>query len=261
VGSTTRTRQVRTLIVHGEAALRAQLHRLCADRSDLDVIAEATTGLQAIDVIQASAADLLLLDARLPDMSGFELLTSLVPEAAPATVMVTCARDEAARRPAGMNVEFLYTPVETSLFNAAVDHAISDTAMADAPWAGAVRPTARSFWPPQIIGEKSGRFYFLDACEIEYLASAGNYVVAHLGPHGYLARATLKRMSAQLAPLGFVQIERSLLVNLHQVEHVERRDRGQYCFVMRSGARLVSSRERHADIHALLLGATIPGRM
>jgi DNA-binding NarL/FixJ family response regulator len=78
-----RPRNVRTLIVNGEAAVRAQLQRLCADRPELDVIAEATNGAQAIDVIQARDTDLLLLDARLPDMSGIDLLRSLVPEAAP----------------------------------------------------------------------------------------------------------------------------------------------------------------------------------
>lgn len=231
--------------------MRAQLHRLCTDRPDLEVIAESTNGSQAIDVIQGGNADLLLLDARLPDMSGFELLRSLVPERAPATIMVTSVQDETGLRPAGINVEFLYKPVEPPLFNAAVDHATR-------VYTG--RPIARSFWPPQIVGEKSGRFYFLDACEVEYVASTGNYVVAHLGANGYLTRTTLKRMLEQLAPLGFVQIDRSLLVNLRQVAHVERRDRGQYGFVMRGGDRLVSSRERHAEIRALLLGANVPRR-
>ena len=68
-----------------------------------------------------------------------------------------------------------------------------------------------------------------------------------MGANEFLARATLKGISARLAPLGFVQIERSLLVNLRQVAHVERHDRGQFCFVMRSGARLVSSRERGGE--------------
>jgi len=239
---------VRTLIVNGEAALRAQLHQLCADRPDLDVIAEATNGMQAIDVIQGGDADLLLLDARLPDMSGFELLRALVPEQAPATIMVTSAQDGTSAGPAGISVEFLYKPVDPPLFNAAVDHAISD----------AVCSTARSLWPPRIICEKAGRFYFLDAHEVEYLAAAGNYVAAHLGANEYLTRTTLKSLSAQLALLDFVQIDRSLLVNLRQVAHVERRDRGQYCFVMRSGAQLVSSRERHGSIRALLLGHAPP---
>ena len=42
------------------------------------MISEATNGTQAIDLIQRGDADLLLLDARLPDMGGFELLRSLV---------------------------------------------------------------------------------------------------------------------------------------------------------------------------------------
>src|SRR4030095_12313315 len=52
-----RPKNVRTLIVNGEAAARAQLYRLCADRPDLDVVAEATSGAQAIDVIHSSDAD------------------------------------------------------------------------------------------------------------------------------------------------------------------------------------------------------------
>ena len=237
-----RPRNVRTLIVNGEPAVREQLHRLCADRPELDVIAEATNGAQAIDVIQARDTDLLLLDARLPDMSGLDVLRSL-PEAAPATIMVS-ARHEADPKPAGLNVSYLYKPVAPPQFNAAVDHAIADRAGARA-----------DVWPPQIIGEKAGRIYFLDTHDVEYLASAGNYVVAHVGANEYLARATLKRISPQLEPLGFMQIERSLLVNLRRVAHVERYQRGQFCFVMRSGARLISSRERGGDIRAFLLGA------
>ena len=239
--------------------MREQLHRLCADRQDLDVIAEATNGLQAIDVIQASDADLLVLDARLPDMSGFELLRSVDPQMAPAAIMVASPEDRARGQPAGINVEYIYKPVDRPHFNAAVDHAIADSVIPAATFEAS--EPARALWPPQIIGEKSGRIYFLAAHEVEYVASAGNYVVAHMGGNEYLARATLKSMAAQLAPVGFVQIERSLLVNLRQLSHVERRDRGQYCFVMRSGARLVSSRDRSGEIRALLLGATLPQRL
>ena len=87
------------------------------------------------------------------------------------------------------------------------------------------------------------------------MAAAGNYVVAHVGTNEFLARATLKRIATRLAPLGFVQIERSVMINLRQVSYVERHDRGQFCFVMRSGARLISSRERSGEIRPLLLGA------
>jgi two-component system, LytTR family, response regulator len=245
-----RSRQVRTLIVNGEDAVRAQLHRLCECRPDLDVIAEARNGAQAIDVIQENDAELLLLDARLPDMTGFDLLRTIVPEVAPATIMVS-ARNEPDLRPSGISVNYLYKPVDPPQFNAAVDHAIADTSFS-------IEAEPGDPWSPQIIGEKAGRIYFLEAHEVEYLESAGNYVVAHVGASQFLARATLKRMSARLAPLGFVQVERSLLVNIRRVAHVERQERGQFCFVMRGGARLVSSRERGAALRAFLLGAISP---
>jgi len=242
---------VRTLIVNGEDAVRAQLHRLCERRPDLDVIAEASSGAQAIGVIHEGDAELLLLDARLPDMTGFDLLRSIVPESAPATIMVS-ARNEPDLHPSGISVNYLYKPVDPPQFNAAVDHAIADAA------SNGEAETGGGLWAPQIIGEKAGRIYFLQAHEVEYLESAGNYVVAHAGTHGFLARATLKCMSTRLAPLGYVQIERSLLVNLRQVAYIERHERGQFCFVMRGGARLVSSRERGASLRALFLGAISP---
>jgi DNA-binding LytR/AlgR family response regulator len=232
---------VRTLIVNGESAIRSQLHRLCIDRPDLDVVAEVTSGAQAIDVIHDSDAHLLLLDAKLPDMSGTDVLRSLNPEATPATIMVS-SRLDAEPKPAGVDVKVLYKPVNPPQFNDAVDQAIG--------------ARVAEIWPPRIVGEKAGRIYFLDAHDVEYLKSAGNYVVAHVGTNEYLARATLKRISTRLAPLGFVHIERSLLINIRQLSYVEKHDRGQFSFVMRSGARLVSSRERSGEIRAFLSGVT-----
>jgi DNA-binding LytR/AlgR family response regulator len=54
--------------------------------------------------------------------------------------------------------------------------------------------------PPQIIGEKSGRIYFIDAHQVEYLASAGNYVVTHVGTQEFLTRATLKGILRDCCP-------------------------------------------------------------
>lgn len=151
------------------------------------------------------------------------------------------ARDDAGQQHAGVDVDFLYPVEEAPQFDAPASPLVAD-----------------GLWPPQIIVEKSGRIYFLAAQEVEYLASAGNYVVAHVGGQEFLTRATLKCMSARLAPLGFIQVERSLLVNLRRVAYVERLDRGQFCFVMRGGARLVSSRERSATLRAFFLGVTCP---
>ena len=146
-----RAKHVRTLIVNGESAVRAQLHQLCEDRQDLDVIAEATSGAQALDILQGGDANLLLLDARLPDMSGFELLRALVPEATPPTIMMS-TRQAARHQPSGINLNFLYKPVDPPQFNAAVDHAIADSVDAQTTIDESAGPQSAP-WPPQIVGE------------------------------------------------------------------------------------------------------------
>jgi two-component system LytT family response regulator len=255
VNSALRSTRLRTLIVNGEPAMRAHLQRLCAIRPELDVIGEAASGSQAIDVFQKRGADLVLLDSRLPDMSGYDCLKSLTRDGTPSTVMVTTGAEEPMDEAAGVRLSYLPRPIGLPRFNAAIDQALAESF--DGPIAIAeFAPIWERGLPPQIIGEKARKFYFLDAHTVEYLASAGNYVATHAGGEEFLTRATMKRMSALLEPLGFVRIERSLLVNPRQVAYVERRDRGQYGFMLRSGQRLVSSRERSAAVRALLLSAT-----
>ncbi|MBS0422433.1 MAG: LytTR family transcriptional regulator [Proteobacteria bacterium] len=93
----------------------------------------------------------------------------------------------------------------------------------------------------QIIGEKSRRLYFIDVKNIDYVESEANYVALHVEDERYLARNTMKHLAVALGPMGFVRIERSLLINLRRVAFAERIDRGAFAFTLRNGRRLISS--------------------
>lgn len=92
-----------------------------------------------------------------------------------------------------------------------------------------------------LIGEREHRFYPLIAETIDYIESDGNYVTLRTRNSKYVSRDTIKRLSVELAGLGFVQIERSLLVNIRAVLHVESVGRGSFSFTLSSGACLQSS--------------------
>ena len=94
---------------------------------------------------------------------------------------------------------------------------------------------------PQITGEKAQRLYYLDAEAIDYVESEATCVALYVDDERYLARNTLKQLAAVLEPLGFVRIERSVLINLRKVAFAQRLDRGAFVFVLRNGRRLVSS--------------------
>ena len=111
---------------------------------------------------------------------------------------------------------------------------------------------------PQITGEKAQRLYFIDVESIDYVESAANSVAVHVDDEKYLARNTLKHLAEMLEPLGFVRIERSVLLNLRKVAFAQRLDRGAFVFVLRNGRRLVSnSKYRKAILEEIRHGQFI----
>jgi DNA-binding LytR/AlgR family response regulator len=92
-----------------------------------------------------------------------------------------------------------------------------------------------------VIGERERRLYPLNAETIDYIESDGNYVTIRAGNSKYISRDTIKRLAAELADVGFVRIERSLLVNIRAVLHVESVGRGTFAFTLSSGSCLHSS--------------------
>ena len=94
---------------------------------------------------------------------------------------------------------------------------------------------------PQITAEKAQRLYTIDAEAIDYVESEANNVALHVDDEKYVTRNSLKHLAGVLAPLGFVRIEHSVLLNLRRVAFAQRLDRGAFVFTLRSGRRLVSN--------------------
>jgi two-component system, LytTR family, response regulator len=112
-----------------------------------------------------------------------------------------------------------------------------------------------------LVGERERRLYPLDPQKIDYIESDGNYVSIRSGNAAYISRDTIKRLADELAPLGFIRIERSLLVNIRAVLYAETVGRGRFAFTLSSGACLQSSSSyREAILQALPLAPSMSRR-
>lgn len=60
------------LIVEDQVIVRKGLRMILEQEADFTIIGEAGTGLEALQVMEQAQADLILLDIRMPDMSGIE---------------------------------------------------------------------------------------------------------------------------------------------------------------------------------------------
>ena len=246
------------LIVDDEPAARVGLIRLCERAQDMHVLGEADTGAKAIEAVESLRPDLMLLDADLPDMSGFDVLRALRRRHQRRTILVTAnARDAPGAFAAGA-IDYLVKPVNEAAFSASILRARARGVPRPAeprrlhPAMTAAAGGSDAGRPLFLVGEREHRLYPLDPFAIDYVESAGNYVTYHLSGVQYIARESLKRLDALLAPGGFVRIERSLLLNVRAIAYAQPIGHGSFAFTLVTGARLRSGHAYRDTILAAL---------
>lgn len=96
---------IRVALVDDQALFRAGIRMLVDSQPDLEVVAEASDGREALEVVRATRPDVVLMDIRMPVMDGLaataELLTDARTEGAPSpriVMLTTFDLDEAAAR-------------------------------------------------------------------------------------------------------------------------------------------------------------------
>jgi two-component system LytT family response regulator len=245
---------MRVLIVDGEPLARSILLGLCR-ATGLEIISQADSGAAALRAIQTHRPDLVLLDAVLPDMSGFELLHSVRGHAAPIPIIVTAQPQYALKAFEAQVLDYLIKPVRIERFQEAIRRARVRCEQKDigarAPLQSAWEASAANETPSQrhmLACERERRLYLLTLHKIDYIESYGNYVKIWSGASAYISRDSIKELAVRLAAAGFVRIERSLLLNLHCVSYIERLSHGKFAFTLNSGTRLESTPTFRAEI-------------
>ncbi|WP_119697823.1 response regulator [Microbacterium halotolerans] len=133
--------QVRVLVIDDDAAARALHARFVSETPGFTVTAAAGTGMAAIELGSHGGVDLILLDLRLPDVSGIEVLHRLrtLGTHSPDVMIISSSRDQVtvrqalAGRVAGYLVKpFTYEALAERLSRYRAQHRPSDEAQTHA---------------------------------------------------------------------------------------------------------------------------------
>lgn len=68
---------IKVLIVDDHALVRMGIRRLLEDMSDVDVVADAESGEQALAYVKTHSPDVVLLDMKMPGIDGWEVTRRL----------------------------------------------------------------------------------------------------------------------------------------------------------------------------------------
>ncbi len=238
---------MKVLIVEDHAQVRDGLIGLCECRGDIQVVGEVGCGDAAIGAAGALNPDIVLMGAELPDMSGFDLLRAVAADTSPLGIIVSSGAEHATRAFDEGAFDYLVMPVAPNRFDRSITRARyrldaaapgSDRSSSDSSQFG--RRTVPA--PPRfLVGERQRKLFPLDPRSIDYIEADGNYVTMRTGKVEYLSRDSIKRLSTQLAAVGFIRITRSLLVNAAMVSYAEIAGHGTYALTLTSGICLHSS--------------------
>jgi DNA-binding LytR/AlgR family response regulator len=225
------------LIADDEPLLRKSLQRLLAQAwPELDVVAQARNGREAVEQFEALQPDMCFLDVHMPGLSGVEAARYIGRRAH--LVFVTAFDQYALQAFEQGALDYLVKPVEPTRLadtvarlqerlraaqplpdtDALLDHLLARLRK-DAG------PTSLQ-WIRASVGQ-TVRMIAVD--EIDFLRSDEKYTrIAWRGDQGNggdaLIRTPLKELVAQLDAAQFAQVHRAVVVNLRAISHVTRGD-------------------------------------
>jgi len=87
---------MRVILTDDHKVVREGIRWMLSGEPDIEIVGEAESGEQLLDLLATTPADIVLLDVRMPGMGGLEALETITTEAPDLHVIVLSMHDEAA---------------------------------------------------------------------------------------------------------------------------------------------------------------------
>ncbi|GLC93665.1 DNA-binding response regulator [Cupriavidus sp. TA19] len=224
---------------HLRAHLRAKLERLWPE---LQIVAEATNGIEAAEAIARLSPSVAFLDIKMPGLSGLEVAQGI--EADTRLVFVTAYDEFALDAFERAAVDYLVKPVSDERLGRTIERlrkALQDAA----PLPELAQLLSQLTRGQQPRPENAGLLRWVRASrgnttshvpiqDVMYFQSDDKYVVVHTREGEHLIRTPLAELIAGLDPEVFWQIHRSSIVNMEYVAGTRRDESGRLFVRMRN---------------------------
>ena len=254
----------RALIADDERLMRDQLRtRLAEVWPELQIVAEARNGLEAVELTAQHRPEVVFLDIRMPGLTGVEAARQITQmamgedELLPEIVFITAYDQYAVEAFEHGAADYVLKPAEPQRLKVTVErirkrldsrgtaeevaapplqHLLHQLAAKMNPGAA----PARLQWIQASVGST---IQMIPVDEVLFFVSDEKYTRVQTAKTEALIRKPIKELVDELNPEHFWQIHRSTLVNVREIDSVTRDDRGRQIVSVRShGQKLEVSR-------------------
>jgi two-component system, LytTR family, response regulator len=249
--------KTRILIVDDEPIARRGIRRYLADHDGIELVGEATNGINAVEQINELHPDIVFLDVQMPDLDGFGVIENVEPGtgSTPIYIFVTAYDVHAIRAFEVHAVDYLLKPFDKERFARALAHArqvLEHRREASRDLAPLLQ-SLRSLRPLErfVVRDKK-RIFFVPVSDVLWIEAAGNYACIHTASDRHLLRETMAELEEKLAPHHFLRVRKSAIVNGACISEIRPMFDGVYDIVLTGGAVVTSSRRYAHKLRALL---------
>jgi two-component system response regulator AlgR len=236
----------RVLLVDDEAPARTRLRRLLGEQPGVEVVGEAATGTEALRQAGTLRPDVVLLDVRMPGMSGLEAARHLADFEQPPAVIFTTAYDAyAVEAFEAQALGYLLKPVRAEKLATALARAARlARPLAARLAAGDPAAPART----HIAARLGEQLRLIPVHEVYYFLADQKYTTVRHRGGSELIEDPLRALEEEFGER-FVRVHRNALVNVHMLAAIERDEQGQYHVLLREiDARLDVSRRLAGEL-------------
>ncbi|MCI0733859.1 MAG: LytTR family DNA-binding domain-containing protein [Methylococcaceae bacterium] len=217
---------MKILVVDDEKPARQRLIGLLREIGpDLQVVGEASNGVDAVDQCITRDVDLLLMDIRMPLMDGLDAAREIARLPHPPVVIFLTAFDEHALEAFDSNaIDYLLKPIRKSRLQTALEKA---KVFNLARWKVLESsPLMTGRMRSHIAAHNRGEVVLMPVGEVRYFQADRKYVLACSATQRILIDEALKALEKEFSPL-LVRVHRNALVSARYIRGVYRDPNGR----------------------------------
>ncbi|MGH9962810.1 MAG: LytR/AlgR family response regulator transcription factor [Pyrinomonadaceae bacterium] len=237
---------IRVLLVDDESLAREMLREMLENDPQVTIVGESCNGREALEAIRTHSPELIFLDVQMPELGGFEVLEALGKDI-PRVIFVTAYDHYAVRAFEVHALDYLLKPFDQERFDISWQRARAQILRdrdggTDQRILKLLEEMKGNKYLERLVIKTSGRMYFLETSEIDWIEAEGNYVSVHSAKKSHLLRETISSLESQLDPKKFLRIHRSSIVRIDRIQELQPWFHGEYRIILQNGTQLTLSR-------------------
>lgn len=219
---------IRAIVVDDEVPAREELIYILQNFEDIEIIGQASHGIEALELNRKLKPDLIFLDIQMPKISGIDVARKILQEPNIPLIIFVTAYEEHALEAFEVNaIDYILKPISIERLSKSMNKIINNINMGKSDYLGKIDKLIKTLKerepenPIRISVSDNGKIIPLDTKEIIYATIEDKNTVIFSKKGKFETNYTLGELADKLGKESFFRSHKSYLINLDLIEVIE----------------------------------------